>query len=88
MGMIEDVRTLIQDLVTPDLKAMKVRLDTVEQRLDDLESTLDANHATVMAALDKRFTEIQTGISSLIRFNSIETRMAQLEAIVKEPKQQ
>lgn len=80
MGVIEDVRKLLQDLVTPDLKAIGMRLGTVEQRLEKLEARVDRNHAEIMTTLDKRFDEVMGTISSLIRFNNLENRLTQLEA--------
>ena len=34
MGAIEDVRKVIQDLVAPDLKAIRVQLEELEKRID------------------------------------------------------
>jgi hypothetical protein len=67
MGVIEDVRKVIQDLVTPDLKALAARQDSSEEnttlrfaalsekmdsRFNALSAKIDANHATVMNALN------------------------------------
>ncbi len=34
MGAVEDVRKLLQDVVTPDLKALQERMTASEKRLD------------------------------------------------------
>jgi len=34
MGAVEDIRKVIQDLVTPDLKAMDARVVALEQKFD------------------------------------------------------
>ena len=35
-GVIEDVRNLLQDIVSPDIKAIKARLDTLEGTIHHL----------------------------------------------------
>jgi hypothetical protein len=34
VGTIDDIRKLLQDLVTPDLKALSVRVEALEKRVD------------------------------------------------------
>jgi len=34
MGAVEDVRKLLQDLVTPDLRALAVRVEALEKKID------------------------------------------------------
>jgi tetrahydromethanopterin S-methyltransferase subunit G len=46
MGAIEDVRNLLQDIVSPDIKAIKARLDA-------LENTVARNHGEVMSAINR-----------------------------------
>jgi hypothetical protein len=36
MGAIEDVRNLLQDIVSPDIKAIKARLDALEGTIHHL----------------------------------------------------
>jgi len=67
MGVIEDVRKVIQDLVTPNLKALTARMDSLEEstklkfeiltekmdaRFSALSAKIDSNHATVINALN------------------------------------
>ncbi len=67
MGVIEDVRKVIQDLVAPELKSLAVKLDKIDSesklrdemtrdllgaRLDALSAKMDAQYASIMNALD------------------------------------
>lgn len=40
MSALEDTRKLLQDIVTPDLKALSVRVDALDSRVDSLERTM------------------------------------------------
>ena len=61
MGVIEDVRKVIQDTVAPDLKALAVRVEELERRMElrfqGIESRIDGveKHIDVqLASLEKR----------------------------------
>ena len=77
MGMIEDVRNALQDLVTPDLKEIKTRLDNLEKRLDE-------KFAEFEKRLDLRLGSIESGINNLLRFASLEERLNRLETQAKQ----
>ena len=72
MGVIEDVRKVVQDLVAPDLKAISARLDALEKistarhaellaRIDVVVNTVASNHASILNALeiDKRLERLE-----------------------------
>jgi len=46
MGVVADVRQVLQDLVTPDLKEIKARLEALEKRQNE-------QHGEVMAAINR-----------------------------------
>jgi hypothetical protein len=67
MGVIEDVRKVVQDLVAPELKSLAVKLEKIDSesklrdeitrdllsaRLDALSAKMDAQYASIMNALD------------------------------------
>ncbi len=76
MGALEDVRKVIQDLVTPDLKALTVRVDSLEKtmgsRFSALEKTMDAK----FSAIDARFSAMDDKFSAMEK-----TFDAKLEAV-------
>jgi hypothetical protein len=55
MGTTEDIRTILQEVVIPDVKNIKDRLTALENKMDnntrDLTSVLERNHANVMQRL-------------------------------------
>jgi len=53
MGAIEDVRNLLQDIVSPDIKAIKARLDALEGTIHHLEGTVNRNDDEVMSAINR-----------------------------------
>ncbi len=54
MGVVEDLRKLLQDVVSPDLKAIDTRLTAIEKRLDGRIDTLDQKLDFKFDALDKK----------------------------------
>ncbi|HEY2857406.1 MAG TPA: hypothetical protein VGJ21_03260 [Terracidiphilus sp.] len=66
---------MVQDLVVPDLKAVRARLDALEKRME----VLDARFDRFEQRFEQRFNEVMSGIQSLIRFNNLESRLAELE---------
>jgi hypothetical protein len=51
MGTVEDVRKLLQDLVTPDLKALDARVTALEKKMDLRFEAVELK----LDALDKKF---------------------------------
>ena len=58
MGIVADLREVLQDLVTPDLKEIKARLEMLEKRQNE-------QHAEVMAAIN-RIVDYKDVIARLI----------------------
>jgi hypothetical protein len=76
MGAIDDTRKLLQDLVTPDLKALSVRVDALEKRVDwgfaDLKQTI----ADVDARAERRHTALLVALHLEERVKRLEERAA------------
>lgn len=69
MSVIEDVRQIVQDFITPDLKALLVRVDALEKKIDSMDKRNEANHQEQLAA-----------IRALADFNSLALRVTRIEA--------
>ena len=54
MGAIDDIRKLLQDLVTPDLKALSVRVEALEKKVD-----------TGFADVKEKFADVKQTISDV-----------------------
>jgi len=73
MGAIDDSRKVLQDLLAPELREIKARLDALEKRMDErfdsAEQLAVQRHDMVMQA-----------INSLANYNEVRERLARLES--------
>ena len=51
MSVVEDVRQVLQDFLAPELRALAVKIDAVDQKVDSLEAKMNAKFETVEAKL-------------------------------------
>jgi hypothetical protein len=60
MGAIEEVRNLMQDVVSPDIRAIKARLEA-------LEGTVNRNHSEVISAITRitDYNQVLQGVAAL-----------------------
>jgi tetrahydromethanopterin S-methyltransferase subunit G len=93
MGVVEDVRTVLQDLLTPEMREVRARLDDLKNRMDRLEnrldkfdSRLDDHEKSIEHRFQKaeesalrRHDETMFAVRSLIDFNTLNQRLSQLE---------
>ena len=75
MGVIEDVRKVIQDTVAPDLKALAVKVEELEKRMDLKFQVVDQRFADQRDYLEKRFDGIDK------RFDAVERMLNQQQVI-------
>ncbi len=54
-NVLETVQKLIQDVIAPDVRELKVRLDSVEKRIDSLEKHIDDR----FKGMDDRFRAME-----------------------------
>ena len=73
MSVVEDVRTVVQDFLAPELRELKARVDALEKRMDDrfehAERTAQARHEQVMHA-----------IQQIADYQALAQRVARLES--------
>lgn len=79
MGAIEEVRTLLQDVVAPDLKSLAVRVKNVEKQLAALEQRMDARLDKVDARFDKLERDSEKRRNELVTYLSLEARKNKIE---------
>lgn len=73
MSVVEDVRTVIQDLVAPDLKA-------IAERLKAMEAINEARHKEMIAKIETA-TTIQTArYDAIMKALDIDKRLEKIEA--------
>ena len=69
MGFIEEDRQLIQDFVTPEIRAIEARLDSIERQVavldlktDKLDAKIDKNQANLDAKIDRTQAHLEEKI--------------------------
>ena len=79
MGFIEEGRQLIQDFVTPEIRAIEARLDAVEKQISALDSKVDRNHTALDAKIDRNHTQILDTLHRMENYVEVRERLARLE---------
>jgi uncharacterized protein YicC (UPF0701 family) len=84
MGVVEDIRQVIQDLVAPQLKSLDVKLTALEastnQRSSSIESSLTQRIASLEASVTQRFANAEAVATA--RHEALTAQIAQLANIV------
>jgi predicted nucleic acid-binding Zn-ribbon protein len=70
MGVVEDVRSAMQDFIAPELRELRVRIDALEEQQKQFRADVDQRLGTV----DKRFDTVDK------RFDAIDGRFEKLDA--------
>jgi len=65
MSVVEDVRQVLQDFLTPELRALAGRMDNLEKRFDTFERAVDARLANQDKLAEARHSEIDAKLISL-----------------------
>jgi tetrahydromethanopterin S-methyltransferase subunit G len=90
MAFIEEGRQLIQDFVTPEIRAIEVRLDAVEKqvaaldskvdkRVDSLEIKMDKRADALDAKIDRNQTQVMETLHRMENYVEVRERLARLE---------
>lgn len=94
MGTVEDVRKLMQDFLAPELRALTVRMDALEEKLTVRVDTLESKLTVRMDALEdkvdsnerraeKRHEEVMANFRQVLDYAMVQQRLAALESEVK-----
>jgi propanediol dehydratase small subunit len=91
--MVTGLRQGIQDLITPEFKALSITLDAIRIRTETLRKQTEMQHDAVMKTLDAFRAEMRSEFASLRANNQVEVfrqvspiseRIAIVEARVKQ----
>jgi len=100
MGVVEDVRQVLQDVVAPDLKALQTEVEEIEKRIGRIEGRMQTGFQDLEAKMQRSFqdaeqraTERHTALMNSFdlqtRVQKTEAALNRLEAKVEsQPKQQ
>jgi tetrahydromethanopterin S-methyltransferase subunit G len=76
MGMVEEVRQVLQDFLAPELREIRTRLDSVDKRLETQDKRLD----TIEDANRVRFEAIVQRLEQIQQSFAFDKRISSLEA--------
>ncbi len=87
MGVVEDIRQVIQDLVAPQLKSLDARINALDARTTSLETSITQRFASAEAVANARHEAISAQIAQLTtkmdaRQEALTAQIAQLANIV------
>jgi len=78
MGVVEEIRSTLQDLLTPELRELKVRIEALENQQREFRADVDKRFDQVdkrFEQVDKRFDRIETRLDSIdVRFEKAEAK--------------
>jgi chromosome segregation ATPase len=76
MGVVEEVRSTLQDLLTPELRELKVRIEALENQQKQFRAEVKDQFGQV----DKRFEQVDKRLDRIDqRFDSIDNRFEKME---------
>jgi tetrahydromethanopterin S-methyltransferase subunit G len=87
MGLIEEGRQLIQDFVAPEIRALEVRIDTVEKKIESLEAKMEKRFDAVErrfdgldAKMERNQTQIMDTLHRMENYHQLAERVAKIES--------
>ncbi len=69
-NLLQTVKTVIQDVVAPDVRELKVKLDGLDKRIDSVETNLEKRISSVETNLEKRISSVEANLGK--RIDSVE----------------
>ena len=72
MSVVEDVRTVIQDFLAPELRELKARVEALEDKVDANERRAERRHDEVLSAI-RQIADYQALAQRVARLESRES---------------
>lgn len=72
MGVVDDVRKLLQDLVTPEMRALAVKVDGLDDKLNIFRKDVDDKFNTLRSEMNRRFDYLETSFRLDERVSTLE----------------
>jgi len=83
MSAVDDIRRLLQDLVSPDLKSLQVRVEALDAKMDagfkTLDSKIDLTRDLLLVEMKVMQASMETIIAKLNNSLELERRVAKIE---------
>ena len=85
MRIIEDVRQVLQDFISPELKAMTRKLENLEKRFDTFERSVETRLTNQDKLAGARHNEIMANFEAMKINLQLNSRIERLEAKQLQP---
>jgi hypothetical protein len=72
MGVVDDVRKLLQDLVTPEMRALAVKIDALDDKVETFRKDVNDKIDNLRVEMNRRFDYIETSFRLDERVSSLE----------------
>lgn len=77
-NVLQTLQKLVQDVIAPDVRELKVRMDGLDKRIDGLEKQIDANTKAILSAIAE--SKAQSELAAMGAIASLRERVAVLES--------
>ncbi len=74
MSTVDDIRKLLQDMISPDLKALETRITALEREMDLRFKEVDGRFKNLEEKMDVRFKHLEEKID--LKFDLVQANMA------------
>lgn len=79
-NLLQTLQQLVQDVIAPDVRELKVRVTSLEKQVDSLEKHMEARFTAMEKQMDARFAAMQMQIDTCFvgieaHFDALEARM-------------
>jgi deoxyadenosine/deoxycytidine kinase len=71
---VDDIRKLLQDMISPDLKALETRITALEREMDLRFKEVDGRFKNLEEKMDVRFKHLEEKID--LKFDLVQANMA------------
>jgi len=79
MSVVEDVRNVLQDFLTPELRELKARLDAVERQVQKLDGVMQDQFQQAERRAQQRHEDMMFVLRQGLEVRSLAERLAAVE---------
>ena len=80
MSVVEDVRTVVQDFLAPELRELKARVEALEKRMDDRFEHVERSFGLMERSAQARHEQVMLAIQQMTDYTTLAQRVARLES--------
>jgi tellurite resistance protein len=80
MSVVEDIRQVLQDFISPELRALSGKVENLEKRLETFERSVETRLANQDKLAEARHNEIMANFETMKINLQLNSRLERLEA--------